>query len=301
MTHFDPITARLVLALARDGSIAKTAEREHLAPSAISRRISSLEARSGCLLFDRSAQGVKLTVAGATYAEGARAIFRAIADLDISMTGFASGKAGQLRIATTSSALAGRLPELLALYARDYPEVRLEIREMVAVAALSALEDAQVDVAIIADNYDFSNLEAMPFEDDKVWVIAAPDHPLAEAIRTQEGMSFDEVISHEVVGINHGGAMDRLLNEAARKAGRTLGERVNVESFPSLVRMVEAGFGIGFLSNSSIHLLAATDLVCTPLSERWAQRRLQIAYRKNTRVSRAVQAFLTLCEETYSP
>lgn len=301
MSRFDPITARLVLALARDGSIAKAAEREHIAPSAISRRIAVLEARSGLVLFDRSAQGVRLTAAGEAYAEGARSIFRAIADLETSLAGFASGKAGQLRIAATSSALAGHLPELLALYVQDFPEVRLDIREMAARAALAALEDAQVDIAILADNYNFSNFEVMPFVDDRVWVIASPDHPLAEEIMSHESISFERVASHEVVGIHHGGALDRLLSEAARKAGRTLGERVRVESFPSLVRMVEAGFGIGFLRHSSLHLLASTDLVCTPLSESWAKRQLLIAYRKSVRISQAVQAFLELCGEVRSP
>lgn len=299
MPHFDPVTARLVLALVRDGSIAKAAERENIAPSAISRRIADLEARSGMVLFDRSAHGVALTAAGTAYAQGCRRIFREIADLETAMADFASGKGGQLRIASTSSALSGRLPELLAEYAGQHSAVQLDIREMTARAALTALEDAQVDLAIVADNYDFTSFDLMPFEDDHVWVIASPDHSLARRIAAREKLSFDYVTHFEVVGVHHGGALDRLLNEAARKAGRTLGERVNVESFPSLVRMVEAGFGIGFLRNSSIHLLAGTDLVYTPLAEEWARRQLVVARRKKVQLSASVAAFVALCRASY--
>ncbi|MHB2266507.1 LysR family transcriptional regulator [Aliihoeflea sp. PC F10.4] len=301
MNHFDPVTARLVLALARDGSIAKTSERENIAPSAVSRRIADIEARMGIVLFDRSATGVALTSAGVTYAEGCRRIFREIADLHTSMAGFAAGSKGQLRIASSSSALSGRLPELLAHYTRLNPDVELDIREMPGQATLTALADAQVDLAIFADNYDFSAFDAEIFEDDDVWVITSPDHPLAARIMCGEPVTFEEAVVHEVVGVHHTGALDRLINDAARKVGQTLGERVNVESFPSLVRMVEAGFGIGFIRNSSIHLLAGTDLVHAALTEKWAERKLLIARRKRTSVAASVTAFIELARATYQP
>ena len=139
MPRFDPITARLVLALARDGSITRSAARENIAPSAVSRRIADLEARLGVALFDRSAQGMRPTAAGAAYAEGARRIFRAIADLEARIDSHAAGDAGALRIAATSSALGGRLPELLAEFAAGHPAVRLDIREMPAPAALALI------------------------------------------------------------------------------------------------------------------------------------------------------------------
>ncbi|WP_127145504.1 LysR family transcriptional regulator [Pelagibacterium montanilacus] len=300
MSHFDPVTARLVLALARDGSIAKAAERENIAPSAISRRLSDLEARLGVVMFDRSPTGVSLTPSGAVYADRCRRIFREVADLETEMAVFAAGKGGRLRISASSSALSGRLPELLARYVRDHPDISLDLREMVARAALSALDDAQTDIAIVADNYDFARYDVSVFEDDHVWVIASPDHPLAGAIARRMPMRFEDVIGHEVVGFHHSGALDRLLHDAAHRAGRTLGERVNVESIPSLVRMVEAGFGIGFLRNSSVHLLAGTDVVHAPLEEEWARRKLLLAKRRGVRLPAPVEHFVDLACSTYS-
>jgi DNA-binding transcriptional LysR family regulator len=292
MSPFDTVTARLVLAIAREGSIARAAEREHIAPSAVSRRIADLEARLAVSLFDRTPQGVRLTRAGESYAQGCRAILLQVADLDVAMSDHAEGRRGGLRLACTSSALSGRLPELLAGYARDHPGVALDIQEMAALAALGALDDARADLAIVADNYDFSRYATQPFEEDRVWVLARPEHPLAEKIADSREIAFAEAVVHEVVGIHHSGALDRLLNEAARQEGGTLGERVNVESFPALVRMVEAGFGIGFLRATSLHLLAGTDLVSAPLSDPWAQRKLVIAQRPGAPVSYAMRVFL---------
>jgi len=298
---FDSVTARLILLLAETGSIGRAAEREGIASSAVSRRVSDLESRLGVVLFDRSAQGVRLTAAGEAYADGCRNVLRAIADLDAVMTDYATGQRGGLRLACTSSALTGRLPELLARFATRHPTITIDIQEMSASKSLLALDEGRADVAIVSDNYDFTRFEIKPFEDDRVWVLAPPDHPVAAQIQPRHDIAFSQVLGHDIVGIHQTGSLDRLLAEAARKAGHPLTERIRVESFPALVRMVEAGFGIGFLRSTSLHLLAGTDLVCAPLAEPWALRQLLVARRKSSPLSSPMRSFIALCAETYSP
>lgn len=294
MASFDSVTARLILLLAETGSIGRAAEREGIASSAVSRRVSDLEARLGVVLFDRSAHGVKLTKAGEAYAEGCRTVLRSIADLDAIMADFGSGQRGSLRLACTSSALTGRLPELLAKFAAKYPGIEIAIGEMGAAKALLALDEGQADIAIVSDNYDFTRFDIRPFEDERVWVLAPPEHELAKRIEPRKALAFDSVLPYAIVGIHHAGSLDRLLGEAAGKAGKELSEALRVESFPALVRMVEAGFGIGFLRSTSLHLLAGTDLVCAPLAEPWAMRQLLLARRKSSPLSAAMKSFMAM-------
>ena len=174
MASFDSVTARLILLLAETGSIGRAAEREGIASSAVSRRVSDLEARLGVVLFDRSAHGVKLTNAGEAYAEGCRTVLRSIADLDAIMADFGSGQRGSLRLACTSSALTGRLPELLAKFAAKHPGIEIAIAEMGAAKALLALDEGQADIAIVSDNYVFTRFDIKAFEDERVWVLAPP-------------------------------------------------------------------------------------------------------------------------------
>ncbi len=301
MQGFDLVTARLVLALAREGSIGRAAERENIAPSAVSRRIADLEARLGTPLFDRSPQGVRLTAAGTAYAEGCRAVLTMVADLNVAMSAYAEGEAGALRLACTSSALSGRLPELLATYAGRHPGVALELNEMSAAEALAAVDDARVDLAICADNNDLSAYAVEAFEEDRVWVIAPAGHPLAPQLTARRPIAFAEATEHEVVGVHKTGSLDRLLDDAAERLGRRLGKRIRVETFSSLVRVVEAGFGIGFLRTTGLHLLAATDVVAAPLADDWADRVLVVVRREKAPLSAAVRDFLDLSRETISP
>ncbi|MEW9612344.1 LysR family transcriptional regulator [Shinella sp. S4-D37] len=297
MQPFDPITARLVLAVSRYGSIGRAAEHENIAPSAVSRRISELEARLGVALFDRSLQGARLTPAGEVYVSGCRQILRQVADLNTEMVDFSTGTRGSLRLACTSSSLSGRLPELLAAYAQSHPGIGLDIQEMSAALALAAMDDGQADIAFVADNNDVARFETEVFEDDNVLVLCSPEHPLAGRLQSGKPISFDAVAEHEVVGIHQSGALDRLLNEAAARSGRALGERVRVETFPSLVRMVEAGFGIGFLRSTSLHLLAGTDVISVRLSDEWASRKLLSARRGSSPLSRPIREFLALARK----
>lgn len=301
MQPFDPVTARLVVAVSQHGSIGRAAERENIAPSAVSRRISELEARLGVALFDRSLQGARLTPAGEVYVAGCRNILREVADLHTQMIDYATGLRGSLRLACTSSTLSGRLPELLATYAGTHSGIRLDIREMAASLALAAMDDGQADIAFVADNNDVARFETEIFEDDNVLVLCSPEHPLAIRLQAEKSMSFEETAQYEVVGIRHSGALDRLLNAAAARSGRSLGECVRVETFPSLVRMVEAGFGIGFLRSTSLHLLAGTDVVSAPLSDEWARRKLLTVRRKASPLSLPIREFLTLARKTYMP
>lgn len=297
MQPFDPVTARLVVAVSRYGSIGRAAEHENIAPSAVSRRISELEARLGVALFDRSLQGARLTPAGEVYVAGCREILRQVADLNTQMVDFSAGTRGSLRLACTSSSLSGRLPELLAAYALSHPGIGLDIQEMSAALALAAMDDGQADIAFVADNNDVARFETEVFEDDNVLVLCSPDHPLAARLQSGKPISFDAVAEHEVVGIHQSGALDRLLNEAAARSGRALGERVRVETFPSLVRMVEAGFGIGFLRSTSLHLLAGTDVISVRLSDAWASRKLLSVRRGSSPLSRPIREFLALARK----
>jgi LysR family glycine cleavage system transcriptional activator len=58
---------RVFLAVARLGSTARAAEAVHLTQSAVSKQVQALEEHLGLMLFERSAQGLRLTEAGAIY------------------------------------------------------------------------------------------------------------------------------------------------------------------------------------------------------------------------------------------
>jgi len=72
--RIDPYSLELFISVVEEGSIARAANRSHIAPSALSRRIADLEAAIGVALLIRSPSGVQLTEAGQHAYASARSI-----------------------------------------------------------------------------------------------------------------------------------------------------------------------------------------------------------------------------------
>ena len=75
----DPVSLRLFVAVMETGASARAAEREHIAPSAASRRLAELEARLKVGLFERSNRGIEPTHAAYALLHLARGVLN---DLD---------------------------------------------------------------------------------------------------------------------------------------------------------------------------------------------------------------------------
>uniref|UniRef100_UPI0013D2C668 LysR family transcriptional regulator n=1 Tax=Enterobacter hormaechei TaxID=158836 RepID=UPI0013D2C668 len=80
------------------------AEREHIAPSAISKRIQDLEAEVGAPLFYRHARGMTATPAGETLADHASRLFENVNQMSADLSAFTTGERGQVRIHAHQSA-----------------------------------------------------------------------------------------------------------------------------------------------------------------------------------------------------
>jgi DNA-binding transcriptional LysR family regulator len=127
----DPVSLKLFLVVAEPGTIAAAAKKEHIAASAISKRISDLEAILATELFVRSNRGIELTVAGAALQNLARGVINDLDNVYVSMRDFSSGTRGLVRIFANVSTIAQFLPHDLQTFVEKYPLVQLQLEEQI--------------------------------------------------------------------------------------------------------------------------------------------------------------------------
>lgn len=278
MAAFDIVTIRLFLAIARAGSIGEAARREHIAASAVSRRISDLEAALKVQLLRRVPHGVELTAEGRMMAAHGERLLSVIQDMTRDFRPHAEGERGEVWLAAVTSALNSGVPEALRAFRDQHPEVVLHVQELYSREAVEAVSEGRVDLAVVADTvHRGSRLHHVPFCDDPIWVVTPLEHPLLAGRPEGAGVSIAEASRYDVISVHQGGAIDELISAGCREAGVTLNTTVRVSRFGSLRRMVEAGLGIGFLRRSSVDRYRdVMGIDAAPLSDPWAARRLDI-------------------------
>jgi DNA-binding transcriptional LysR family regulator len=268
----DLTTLRLFLAVYNMGNISKAAEHEHIAPSAISKRIQAFEAELGIQLFYRLARGVSPTPAAKNLARHARTVFADLNRMAADLSGYANGQYGEVRIHAHSSAVIQYLPDDLARFLEGHPQVEIVLREKVSVDVLQSLVDGAADIGICDSNVPMPpGLMAYPYKSDTLVALCPASHALAR----HNSIRFADIRDSDHVSLETGSSIQMLVARAAESHGFELNTRIEVRTFEAAVRMVEHGIGVAVLPTNIIRLHANAEKVrLVSLEEDWAIRRL---------------------------
>ncbi len=259
-------------------SLSKAAEASHIGVAAASRRIALLEHRFKTPLLDRSPRGVELTAAGVSLLAHAKALLVQLNDMNAEMTDHAAGRKGVLRLLANTSAMTETLPEDLASFGQANPDIRLVIQERWSGDILRSLLAGEADIGIVIDGARTEGLEVFPYRNDRLAVIAPVDHPLAR----DSNWSFSDVLEYDLVALEVGSSMMRLLTEQAIVLEKALRLRIQVRSFEAVCRMVQVGMGVGILPYEAAKVLAESmKLSVRPMNEPWAQRKVLVCVKKD--------------------
>ena len=270
-------------------SLTKAAEASHIGLAAASRRIALLEHRFRTPLLERSSRGVELTPAGMALLPRAKALLVEINQMQAEMRDHADGRKGALRILANTSVMTETLPDDIAGFGRDNPDVRLLLEERWSTEIVRGINAAEADVGIIVEGANTDGLETIVYGSDRLAVVMPADHPLAR--RPQ--MRFVDVLDDDLIALESSSAMMRLLTEQAVIAERTLHLRAEVRSFEAVCRMVQAGLGLGLLPYQAASVLGkGLGLSVRPLTEAWAERRMILCVKKDRMANPSVAKLL---------
>lgn len=298
MESFDIVTLRVFLAVARHGSIGSAARNEHIAASAVSRRISDLEHDLGTVLVTRTPGGAKLTSAGRAFAGHCEQLLNKYAEVRADLKRFADGEAGKFRLAAIPRALDGVLPFTIAKFKDDNPEVQVTVQEIFSRQGIRFLREDNADMVIIYDSVDMRGFDVMPFKQDPVWVVGRKDHPLFLQHQDSGSVLFNETLEYEHISFHEGGVLDELVSDARKKNGRSLIYNVKVQRVNSLFKCVEAGLGLGIIGERDLKPhMKNRNLHALKLADKWASRNLVCVYPKGQTASPPLMKFLEYLQD----
>lgn len=287
-TRLDLYTLQVFVTVLEEGSIAAAATREHIASSALSKRLSELERSLDVTLFNRHARGVEPTSAGLALARHARAILHQARGLAEEIRDFSSGVRGHVRITANLSSITQFLPGELRRFLNRHPDVQIDLEENISSAVTRAVQENAADIGIYTQTDDDRGLRIFPYQRDVMTLVVNRDHPLA----SRGSIAFVDTLDYDHVGMHRGSAANYLFTREAAAINRTVRLRFQVTSYDALVSMVRSDLGIGIVPIEALSLFACDDLRIIPMTDPWAQRQLKLCVRSNEPLSGAARLLL---------
>ncbi|WP_412075266.1 transcriptional regulator CynR [Streptomyces xanthophaeus] len=136
---------RYLIAVAEHGSFTRAAEDLRISQPTLSQQVKQLERAVGAQLLDRTGRAVRLTDAGETYVQHARAALRELATAERAVVDLADLSRGHLRLALTPTFTAYLAGPVVAALHTAHPGITLEVREM---------PQDRIEAGLLADEHD---------------------------------------------------------------------------------------------------------------------------------------------------
>ncbi len=257
---------RYVLAVARAGTLSGAARALAVTHSTVLRRVDAIEAKLQVRLFERLRSGYVATEAGETLRRSAEACEPLVAQAERHIVGGDTRLTGTLRVTTAHVLAMHLLPQVLARFHAQHPQIVVEVRTSGARVDL-ARRDADVALRLSAQVPD--TLVGRKLGEVRLRVYGW--HQTAFLPAPGQTLSLHE-LAHELPWIGFDG-QDRIYDRwvDANVPARAIVARV--DHFPSALALLRAGLGVTvlpeFVARDAPGLVALSEPIAALQSPLW--------------------------------
>src|SRR5262245_57918563 len=206
------------IAVASEMNFSRAAHRVHVVQSALSTSVGKLERELGVQLFDRSKQQIKITPAGELFREHARRVIHTARLAKDSITDYRGELSGTVELGSLIAFGALDVPRVLGEFHRDYPFVRIRLRQSQtgSMTYLSAIADGSLDLALGSAPDRFpARIEMRLLSEEPMMYVCRPDHRLAQ----RDEVAITDLAEEELIGFPTEFGLRRLVEDAFAAAG----------------------------------------------------------------------------------
>ena len=263
----DPHRLKVLVAVARCGTLAAAAAHLQYSQPTISHHLSRLEAETGAVLTQRVGRGLRLTEEGQRLARRGEEILALLQRADDELSTATSLRSGRVRLAVFPSAASTVVPATLARMADLHPGVTVELVEAEPPEARELLRSGDADVALVfgyGEAREAPGFHHVGLGGDTLNLVTPVDGPLARA-RSLAGHRDSPWIAgcpecrNELLDLARGADFEPRIGFAT-------------DDFVAVEHLVAAGFGVALLPTLALQAYRHPQVVATPLPD--SRRRL---------------------------
>lgn len=238
--HVHLVALRYFGETVRAGSMRQAAEQLNVAASAINRQVRKLEEQLQCQLFDRTAEGVRLTAAGEVLYHYIlrldRDLNRAIVQID-DLRGL---RRGHVRLACSDGIGRDFLPYILSGFHEEFPGITYSVEVASALHILAQVADGEIDIGLAMAPPTRADVAIAARAEMPMGVIMPKDSPLRE----RKSLKLADLVGERFIqakdGTGGGNSYHALLATET-----PYGQLIETNSPDFITNLVEVGLGIG--------------------------------------------------------
>ena len=277
------------LAVAREGTISRAAERLHITQPTLSKQLQQLERECGAQLIVRGKRHISLTEEGVLLRDRAERLVQMADQLEADIRDATSEVSGEVRIGAGEGermvVVARAMREVLEVS----PSVRFHVVSDAKVDLMPQLESGMIDFAVVPGTVDVSRFECLRLPGvERCGFLVRQDDPLAE----RRAIALDDLAGRKImlpdrplVGSEQTGWLSRDASDYDVVVVNNL--------FNNAAIMVREGVGILFTYESLARLSAGDGLVFIPL-EPAMEEVFHCVWRRHEPLSHAARRFLEM-------
>ena len=230
------------VAVADAGSMTLAARRLHVSQPTLSRQIRVLERSLGVQLFDRIGRRIVLAADGRELLARSRRLLTEAESFRERAAALGGGKGGILRVGATPQFLEASMPQVLALYQRQHPDVEIRLVEDGAGPLIRGVEQGDLHLAIGALRF-IESLDSALLYPLRVLAVMSRQHRLA----SRRTLAVSDVLRDVLLMLAPGFQTRQLFEDACQGARSEPRVLLESRSPQSLIALAAAGHGIAIV------------------------------------------------------
>ncbi|MDQ1156296.1 LysR family hydrogen peroxide-inducible transcriptional activator [Sphingomonas sp. SORGH_AS 950] len=267
-----------LVALQDHGHFGRAADACFVTQSTLSAGLRELETLIGVTLVERTRRVVRFTPLGERIADKARRVLREADELGDMARAAGRPLSGEMRMSVIPTIAPFMLPRILPRLRRDFPDLKLFLREEPSGPACERLHNGRTDCVLLALPFACGEVTAEPLFDDRLFVA----FPTDEDHSPPPAFPASAIDENRLLLLEDGHCLkDHALAACNRPELRAEATMLGT-SLHTIVQMVDNGLGMTMLPEMALRsgILDNTNITARPLDADNAVRKIALVWRR---------------------
>lgn len=284
------------LAVAREGSFSRAAEKIHASQPTLSEHVGELERELGKKLFHRKGRAVTLTEAGRVFEPHAARVVSEIESARQAVAELDGLNSGSLLIGASTTPGLYVMPALVGKFRARYPGIDLKLQVANSQVIEERVKARELDLGVVGGHAVGAGEECLAAGLlDELVLVVPPGHPWAK----RRLVAPAELSAQPLLFREEGSATRRVTERALQRAGIEFAPAMELDHTEAIKHAVMAGLGVAFLSIYAVQgELTTRRLHAVRLRGLKVHRHFHVIHHETRRVTASARAFMQLLERT---